>query len=82
MPRRLAPAARPSAPLPHVHPLFAGATWADQLLQPCKYANRLWTVAVLALLTGVYVVMSLLPLMDPWYQAAALLTGGCKGQGV
>jgi hypothetical protein len=67
------PRPRPGAPPP-------GAVWADQLLQAGKYVSRLWTALVLGLLTGVYIVMSLLPLMDPWYQAAALLTGeehGC-----
>lgn len=48
----------------------------DQLLNPKKYINHAWTALVLLIISAIYIVMSLLPLLDPWYQAAALLTGG------
>jgi hypothetical protein len=34
-----------------------------------------WTLLVLLIVTAIFVVMSLLPLLDPWYTAFALLTG-------
>ncbi|KAL4420785.1 hypothetical protein ABPG75_010441 [Micractinium tetrahymenae] len=52
-----------------------GATWADQLLWRKRYVNQLWTVLVLLAITAIFVVMSLLPLVDPWYMCSALLTG-------
>lgn len=52
-----------------------GAVWADQLLNARKYANHGWTALVLALVTAVFVVASLLPMLDVWYMSAALLTG-------
>ena len=50
--------------------------WADQLVNHRKYVNQAWTLLVLTLVTAVFIVASLLPLVDPWYQAAALLSGG------
>ncbi len=61
----------PSAP--------AGATWADQLLWPKRYVNQGWTVVILLVVTAIFVVMSLLPLLDPWYMCTALLTGARPG---
>jgi hypothetical protein len=50
--------------------------WADQLVNHRKYVNQAWTLLVLTLVTAIFIVASLLPLVDPWYQAAALLSGG------
>ncbi|KAI3430705.1 hypothetical protein D9Q98_005294 [Chlorella vulgaris] len=56
-----------------------GAVWADQLVNRRKYVRHALTVAVLAIITALLITMSLLPLLDPWYQAAALLTGFFTG---
>lgn len=53
--------------------------WADQLVNRRKYVRHALTVAVLAIITALLITMSLLPLLDPWYQAAALLTGDRQG---
>ena len=62
-------------------PAAAGAVWGDQLVNGRKYVRRVWTVAVLALITAIFITMSLLPLLDPWYQAAALVAGAGAGAG-
>lgn len=68
------PSHTPSPPLPP-----SGATWADQLLWPKRYVSQAWTVLVLLAITGIFVVMSLLPLLDPWYMCSALLAGARRG---
>lgn len=56
-----------------------GAVWADQLVNRRRYVSQLWTVLVLSIISAIYITMSLLPLLDPWYQAAALLAGFLVG---
>ncbi len=53
----------------------AGAVAADQVVNARKYVHHVWTAIVLALVTALFVVASLLPLLDPWATAAGLLTG-------
>jgi len=52
-----------------------GGVWADQLLNIKKYTGKLFTFTVLILVTGMFIATSLMPLVDVWYQSAALLTG-------
>lgn len=53
----------------------AGAVAADQVVNAHKYVHHVWTAIVLVLVTALFVVASLLPLLDPWATAAGLLTG-------
>lgn len=71
---RAAAQRRPCLLLPP--PASTGATWADQALNARRYINHGWTLAVLLVVTAIFIVASLLPLLDPWYTAFALLTGG------
>jgi membrane associated rhomboid family serine protease len=52
-----------------------GGVWADQLLNIKKYTGQLSTFIVLTLVTAVFIATSLMPMVDVWYQSAALLTG-------
>lgn len=52
-----------------------GGVWADQLLNLKKYTGQLSTFVVLLLVTAVFLATSLMPMVDVWYQSAALLTG-------
>ena len=60
----------------------AGAVAADQVVNARKYVHHVWTAIVLALVTALFVVASLLPLLDPWATAAGLLTGGAGRWGL
>ncbi len=55
----------------------AGGVWADQLINMRRYRNRLTTFFTLSVITAMFVAVSLLPLVDPWYIAAGLLSGAC-----
>jgi uncharacterized protein with PQ loop repeat len=54
-----------------------GGVWADQLINIKKYRNtgQISTFIVLILVTAVFILTSLMPMVDVWYQSAALLTG-------
>jgi membrane associated rhomboid family serine protease len=52
-----------------------GGVWAEHLIHWRNVPGHYLNLAVLTVITGVMIVVSLLPLADVWYQAAALLTG-------
>lgn len=64
-------------PPPHAAPIAAGGVWADQLFNWKQYSRRLVGVLTLVLTTAVFVAVSLLPLLDPWFVAGSLVAGFC-----
>lgn len=53
----------------------AGAVWMEQAVNHKRYVNQWATAVVLATLTAMFVVVSLLPLVGMWYQVVALTSG-------
>lgn len=47
----------------------------EQLLNRRVYKNKIATFVVLVMLTGMFVIISLLPLVGFWYQISALVCG-------
>ena len=49
--------------------------WIEQLLNFKKYRHHVITYLILSILTGMFVVISLLPLVGLWFQVTALACG-------
>ena len=47
----------------------------EQLINWRLYTNHIVTLGVLVMLTGMFAVISLLPLVGLWFQISALVTG-------
>ena len=53
----------------------AGGVWADQAVNFLSYKRRLATLLVLLLVSAVFILISLLPMLNVWYNAGALVAG-------
>ena len=54
---------------------LTGAVWLEQLTWTAPFRARILMFIFLLLLTAVFAIISLLPLVGMWYSAAALLSG-------